>query len=157
MTNSDAAPDATPAASVARAVLAGHGDFAAGLASAVALISGRDDAFALVTNRDRSGVDIERVIRESLGAGDGGVVFTDLPAGSCTLAARRLQRDRPRLVVVTGANLATLLDFVFAADAPDVAPEQAARDAAERGRAALAALEAPRPRAAGEEGARGAG
>ena len=23
------------------------------------------------------------------------VIFTDLPAGSCTMAARRLQRDRP--------------------------------------------------------------
>ena len=75
-------------------MLAGHGDFAAGLASAVAQISGRDDVFALVTNRGKSAEDIERALRDALDALGANVVFTDLPAGSCTFAARRLQRER---------------------------------------------------------------
>ena len=139
-----------------RAVLAGHGDFAAGLASAVAQISGREDVFALVTNRGRSGDEIERALREALDALDAHVVFTDLPAGSCTFAARRLQRDRPGLVLVTGANLATLLDFVFAVgDEGEEASAAAARTAAhavDKGRASLTVVSPPN--AAG--GARGA-
>jgi PTS system N-acetylgalactosamine-specific IIA component len=63
-----------------------------------------------------------------------GVVFTDLPAGSCTMAARRLQRERPELLVVTGTNLATLLDFVFPAGDTT---RSAAEHAVEKGRAAL--------------------
>ena len=139
-----------------RAVLAGHGDFAAGLASAVAQISGREDVFALVTNRGRSGDEIERALREALDALAANVVFTDLPAGSCTIAARRLQRERPGLVLVTGANLATLLDFVFAVgDEGEEASAAAARTAAhavDKGRASLTVVSPPN--AAG--GARGA-
>jgi PTS system N-acetylgalactosamine-specific IIA component len=117
-----------------RALVAGHGDFAAGMLSAVHLISGRDDVFVGLTNRDLGAQDVERVMRDRLAAGPIEVIFTDLPAGSCTMAARRIQRDRPHLTVVTGVNLATLLDFVFQAGEP----ENAARHAAEKGRAALA-------------------
>ena len=71
-----------------RAVLAGHGDFAAGLASAVAQISGRADVFVLLSNRGKSGEEIERTLREALDADALHVVFTDLPAGSCTFSRR---------------------------------------------------------------------
>jgi PTS system N-acetylgalactosamine-specific IIA component len=43
------------------------------------------------------------------------VIFTDLPAGSCTTAARRLAKQRGTLTVVTGANLPMLLDFLLKA------------------------------------------
>ena len=125
-----------------RAIVAGHGDFAAGIVSAVVQITGRDDVFIPITNRGLSAQDVERVIREQVGApaeGEGGsavsVVFTDLPAGSCTMAARRLQRDRPGLAVVTGVNLAALLEFVFT-ESDD--PAAAAAEAVEKGRKALA-------------------
>jgi PTS system N-acetylgalactosamine-specific IIA component len=147
------APEATPSP---RAVLAGHGDFAAGMASAVAQISGRGDVFVTLTNRGRSADDIEQMLRDALDAGGLRVVFTDLPAGSCTFAARRLQRERPDLVLVTGANLATLLDFVFAADEdasdPAAAAATAAAHAAEKGRAALTVVP-PRTAAGGARGA----
>ena len=117
-----------------RAIVAGHGDFADGLLSAVQQIVGRDDVFTGVSNRDLSAQDVERVLRERVSSTGATVVFTDLPAGSCTMAARRLQRERPELTLVTGANLATLLDFVFHADLP---AGDAARRAAEKGRAAL--------------------
>lgn len=116
-----------------RALVAGHGDFAAGMVSAVVQITGRDDVFLAVSNRGLSAQDVERLMREV--AGGVSVIFTDLPAGSCTMAARRLQREQPQLQVVTGVNLAALLDFVFSG-AGDAAT--AAAEAAEKGRRALA-------------------
>jgi mannose/fructose-specific phosphotransferase system component IIA len=138
-----------------RAVLAGHGDFASGLASAVAQITGVDDAFTVLSNRTLGGDDILDALRAAVDAHGIRVVFTDLPAGSCTFAARRLQRERPDLVLVTGVNLATLLDFVFAGDASHVA------EAVEKGRAALAVTVAPQGASSGPSqgpasGARGA-
>ena len=119
---------------LARALVAGHGDFAAGLVSAVSQITGRGDAFVTLSNRDMSTADVERAMREEVDARGLEVIFTDLPAGSCTMAARRLQRERPNIVLVTGTNLATLLDFVFHTDVPAV---EAARHAVDKGRAAL--------------------
>jgi N-acetylgalactosamine PTS system EIIA component len=127
-------------ASAGRAIVAGHGDFAVGVVSAVAQITGRADVFVALSNRGLGADEIERAMREQADASGARVVFTDLPAGSCTIAARRLQRERPELVLVTGANLATLLDFVFHADAP---PAEAAQHAAEKGRASLAVVGAP--------------
>jgi PTS system N-acetylgalactosamine-specific IIA component len=118
-----------------RALVAGHGDFATGLVSAVVQITGRADVFLTLTNRDLSAQDVERAMRGQLDRTDITVVFTDLPAGSCTMAARRIQRERPALVIVTGANLATLLDFTFA---EEMTADAAARHATEKGRQALA-------------------
>lgn len=123
-----------------RAIVAGHGDFAAGIVSAVVQITGRDDVFVALSNRGMSAQDVERTLRERVEAlsPDGGavaVIFTDLPAGSCTMAARRLQRERPGLSVVTGVNLAALLEFVFS-EAGDAAA--AAAESVEKGRKALA-------------------
>ena len=122
--------------SAPRAIVAGHGDFAAGLISAVGQITGRGDVFVPLSNRDLSAADVERTMRQQVESLGLTVVFTDLPAGSCTMAARRLQRERPSMVLVTGTNLATLLDFVFHTDIPAI---EAAQHAAEKGRAALAA------------------
>jgi PTS system N-acetylgalactosamine-specific IIA component len=117
-----------------RALVAGHGDFAAGIVSAVHQITGRGEAFVVLSNRDMSASDVERTMRDHVDAGAIDVIFTDLPAGSCTMAARRLQRERPAVVLVTGTNLATLLDFVFHTDIPAT---EAARHAADKGRSAL--------------------
>ena len=118
-----------------RALVAGHGDFAAGIVSAVGQITGRGEAFvdALESRHERGGRRAQRCAsRWTRGAIE--VIFTDLPAGSCTMAARRLQRERPAVVLVTGTNLATLLDFVFHTDVP---AGEAARHAADKGRSAL--------------------
>jgi PTS system N-acetylgalactosamine-specific IIA component len=77
---------------------------------------------------------IEETIRDQLTRTGARVIFTDLPAGSATIAARRIVKDTPGLVLVSGVNLATLLDFVFNTD---VSPTDAARAAAERGKASL--------------------
>ena len=117
------------------ALVAAHGDLAAGLRSAVEQITGRGALLDVLSNRDMGSAEIEQVMREKLTAASAFVVFTDLPAGSCAMAARRVQRDRPEVTVVTGANLGTLLDFICAADgtcAGDVLTAEGARAAAQR-------------------------
>lgn len=128
--------DAPPAA---RAIVVGHGEFSAGLASAVQQITGMADRFICLSNTGMAPGDIELALRSHLAQGVS-VIFTDLPAGSATLAARRVARDRPELVLVSGVNLATLLEFVCSSA---TSPGDAARSAAERGRASLVVLERP--------------
>ena len=124
-----------------KAIVAGHGTFAEGMLSAIEQITGRSDLFIGVTNRDLSAADVEQLMRDRLGTSGATVIFTDLPAGSCTMAARRIQRERPELAVVTGVNLATLLDFAFHDDAGDV---HAVEHAADKGRASLVVTGGPR-------------
>ena len=134
MTNSEAAaPGAAPAPTKPVAVIAAHGDLAAGLVSAVEQITGRGALFVPLSNRDLSAVELEARIEAHLAQGVH-VVFTVLPAGSTTICARRLQRVHPDLVVVTGASLTALLAFALDADG---GPVEAARAAAEKARAAL--------------------
>jgi PTS system N-acetylgalactosamine-specific IIA component len=121
----------------ARAIVVGHGEFSAGLASAVQQITGMADQFICLSNTGMAPGDIELALRSHLSDGVS-VIFTDLPAGSATMAARRVARDRPELVLVSGVNLATLLDFACSSTA---SPAEAARGAAERGRASLVVLE----------------
>jgi PTS system N-acetylgalactosamine-specific IIA component len=150
-------PDADPAAPAPVALVAAHGDLAAGLVSAVEQITGRGALLVPLTNRGLGPAEIEVALRAALDAHGIRAVFTDLSGGSCTMAARRLQRERPGLSVATGVNLAALLDFVCAVDgrmarpAGDGAAAEAAADAlpadvaraVERGRGALAACAPP--------------
>lgn len=124
-----------------KAIVAGHGTFADGMLSAIEQITGRSDLFIGVTNRDLSARDVEALIRDRLASSGAAVIFTDLPAGSCTMAARRIQRDQPDLAVVTGVNLATLLDYAFHTEAGDV---HAVEHAADKGRASLVVTGGPR-------------
>ena len=117
-----------------RAVVVGHGEFAGGLVSAVGQICGMADKLVVLSMTGMTPEDIEGTIRDQLDRTGARVIFTDLPAGSATLAARRIVKDDPGIVLVSGVNLATLLDFVFSTAA---SPTEAARAAAERGKASL--------------------
>jgi N-acetylgalactosamine PTS system EIIA component len=119
-----------------RAIVTGHGAFPEGMVNAVDLISGRGSVFVAFSNVGLSGQDMEAALRERALATGVRVFFTDLPGGSATLAVRRLMHADPGLVLVTGSNLATLLEFAFQTDAD---PREAARRAAEKGRSALVA------------------
>jgi PTS system N-acetylgalactosamine-specific IIA component len=129
MTESSGHPATKP-----RAIVAGHGDFAAGLISAVQQITGRGDQLVPVAVQKLSVTDIEALLREKMMTAGVTVIFTDLQAGSCTMASRRILRGMEDAVLIAGANLPTLLDFVFA---DGKSPSDAARHAAERGRAAI--------------------
>ena len=143
MTNSAATDDT---ASAARALVVGHGDFAAGIVSAVEQIGGCGDRFVALSNRNLGLQELEAAIVAQVDLG-ARLVFTDLPAGSTTVAARRAQRQRADLVVATGASLAMLLEFALGgtaarlAAAGDVA--SAAQQAVDRGRAAMQVVAAP--------------
>ena len=117
-----------------RAIVVGHGEFAGGLVSAVGQICGMADRLVVLTMMGMTPEDIEATIRDQLARTGARVIFTDLPAGSATIAARRIVKDDPGLVLVSGVNLATLLDFVFNTE---LSPTDAARAAAERGKASL--------------------
>jgi len=128
-------PDSTEFAP--RAIVAGHGDFAAGLISAVEQISGRGRLLLPISVKQLGVEDIETLLRKEMLAAGVRVIFTDLSAGSCTMASRRILRGTEDAVLIAGVNLPTLLDFVFADTMP---PVEAARHAAERGKASITAL-----------------
>jgi mannose/fructose-specific phosphotransferase system component IIA len=117
-----------------RAIVVGHGEFAGGLVSAVGQICGLADKLVVLSMMGKTPEDIEGAIREEIARTGARVIFTDLPAGSATIAARRIVKEDPGVVLVSGVNLATLLDCV---SNTGVSPTEAARAAAERGKASL--------------------
>jgi mannose/fructose-specific phosphotransferase system component IIA len=120
-----------------RAIIAGHGEFASGLISAIDAITGRGAWFLPISGRGHSAASLEEVLRAAIARTAVRVVFTDLHAGSCTMAARRVLRDRDDVLFVAGANLPMLLDFAMSSEDD---PLQAARHAIERGRSAISSV-----------------
>ena len=94
------------------AIVAAHGDLAFGFVSAVEQITGRGELFLPMSNAGMGAAEIERAILALVDTRQIRVIFTDLPAGSCTIAARRVVAARPNVVLVTGASLPLLLDFM---------------------------------------------
>ena len=129
--------EGSTAVGIVRAIIAGHGDFASGLISAIDAITGRGNLFLAISGRDHSAASLEELLRSAIERTGVRVVFTDLHAGSCTMAARRVLRDRDDVLFVAGANLPMLLDFAMSSDGE---PMEAARHAIERGRAAISSV-----------------
>ena len=120
--------------SVKRALVAGHADFAVGMISAVEQITGRGEVLVPIQVRGLCGDDIQKLLHDSLIETGARVIFTDLQAGSCTMAARRVLREIGSGVLVAGTNLPMLLDFALSTNA---SAAEAAATAAERGRASV--------------------
>ena len=120
--------------SVKRALVAGHADFAAGMVSAVEQITGRGEVLVPIQVRGLCGDDIQQLLFDAMVDTGARVVFTDLQAGSCTMAARRVLREIGEGVLVAGTNLPMLLDFALSTN-PNAA--EAAATAAERGRTSV--------------------
>ena len=101
-----------------RGLIIAHSSLANGLAAAVKQIAGVDDeTLQTLSNEGRGPEGLLQAVREA--AGDAPVIlFTDLASGSCAFAARRMSFERPGTGIVTGVNLAILLDFVFHRDMP---------------------------------------
>ena len=96
-----------------RGIVVTHGSVAASLVDAVRGIAGVTPGALVPLSNEGLGRDefCER-IRGAFGSGRQ-IIFTDLPSGSCHLAAMLVARESPDVVVVSGVNLPMLLDFVF--------------------------------------------
>ena len=116
-----------------RGVVVSHVELAHALVSAVRAISGIDDALHAVSNEGCDPAALAARIDAAIGPGPA-VVFVDLPGGSCLTSTVRFARGRPDVAVVTGVNLAMLLDFVFHRE---LSPPDAARRAADAGGRAI--------------------
>jgi mannose/fructose-specific phosphotransferase system component IIA len=116
-----------------RGVIVSHAAVAQALVTAVESITGVTQALVPVTN---DGCDRDALFA-ALAAAVGdvpAVLFIDLPGGSCLTGAATYARNRSDLAVVTGVNLAMLLDFVFHRD---LSPAEAAQRAAAAGSKAI--------------------
>lgn len=129
------ATDTDVAPATVRAIVAGHGSFATGIVSAVDQITGRGSSFLAMSNTGLCLDDIQDTLARAVDDTGARVIFTDLPAGSCTMAVRRMIRARPGVLLVTGINLSLLLDFAMQ---ESVDPVVAVSAALERGRASMA-------------------
>jgi mannose/fructose-specific phosphotransferase system component IIA len=116
-----------------RGVIVSHAAVADALVTAVRAITGIEGALVPVSNEGCDQDALRRRLEEAT-AGAPAVLFVDLPGGSCLTSSLRYARGNAALAVVTGVNLAMLLDFVFHRD---VAPAEAARRAAEAGGKAI--------------------
>jgi len=95
-----------------RGVVVCHGALAGALVDAAEQISGLGGALIPVSNM---GCDRDTLEDRILAAVDGhpAVVFVDLASGSCLVAVLKRLRSEQLVKVVTGVNLAMLVDFVF--------------------------------------------
>jgi mannose/fructose-specific phosphotransferase system component IIA len=116
-----------------RGVVVCHGPMAGALVEAAEQISGVDAALIPVSNM---GCDRDTLEQRVLAAVDQhpAVVFVDMASGSCLIAVLKRLRADPSVRVVTGVNLAMLVDFVFHRS---LSPEEAASRAVAIGQASI--------------------
>jgi len=115
-----------------KGVVVSHAGLAQSLVAAAETISGVPGALVPVSNEGCDGGSLKARIGEAIGAGPA-LVFVDLPGGSCLTGAVRIARDQGHgVAVVTGVNLAMLLDFVFHRDLTPAEAAERARDAGGR-------------------------
>jgi mannose/fructose-specific phosphotransferase system component IIA len=117
-----------------RGILLGHGGMARGLADAVQQITGvGEDVLVPLTNKGLSPEALAEQVRTQVG-GQPAIVFTDLQSGSCGFVARRLAQQDAHIAVISGVNLALLLEFVMHRELP---LEQLVPRLLEKGRASI--------------------
>jgi mannose/fructose-specific phosphotransferase system component IIA len=109
-----------------RGVVVCHGKLAGALVEAAESISGVTGALVPVSNTDCDRNLLEERVAEAVAA-QPAVVFVDLASGSCLFAVLKRLKALEGVRVVTGVNLAMLVDFVFHRElAPEAAAERAA-------------------------------
>ena len=98
-----------------RGVVVCHGPLAGAMVAAVESISGIHGALVAVSNSGCDRGTLEERVEAAVGDAPT-VVFVDMASGSCLFAVLHRLRSRPTVGVVTGVNLAMLIDFVFNRD-----------------------------------------
>ena len=95
------------------ALIVMHGDLADALLRAAASVVGAVDGVEVLSNQGLSRSDLEHAIEQRVsGWADGGLVLTDFWGGSCHMCSAIVTRGRGEVVVLTGLNLPTLLDYL---------------------------------------------
>lgn len=98
-----------------------HGGLAEGFLSALTRVAGPQENLWALSNEALSGEALLERLEELLDERAEGrevLLFTDLDAGSCGLACRRLLADGRIRAVFFGVNLPLLIEFVFLQDEP---------------------------------------
>jgi mannose/fructose-specific phosphotransferase system component IIA len=104
------------------ALLVMHADLASALLHAAERVYGAIEGVDVLSNDGLSRDDLEREIgRRVAGWGSGGLVLTDFWGGSCHICGVAAVRGLGEVVIVTGINLPTLLDYLHNRDAFGVA------------------------------------
>jgi len=95
------------------ALLVMHADLSAALLRAAEAVVGPIEGVESLSNAGLSGAELEQEIARRVARWEeGGLVLTDFWGGSCHLCGASAARGRGEVVVVTGINLPTLLDFL---------------------------------------------
>ena len=103
------------------ALLVMHGDLSAALLRAAEHVVGPIEGVETLSNAGLSRDDLERAIAERVEKWPaGGLVLTDFWGGSCHLCGASAARGRGEVVVVTGLNLPTLIDYLHNREQYDV-------------------------------------
>jgi mannose/fructose-specific phosphotransferase system component IIA len=116
-----------------RGVVVCHGAMADAMVHAAEQISGVEGALVPVSNTGCDRETLETRVLEAVN-GKSAVVFVDLASGSCLFAVLKRLRAEQSVKVVTGVNLAMLVDFVFHRT---LSPLDAATRAAAMGQASI--------------------
>lgn len=114
-------------------IVVAHGSLSSALIDAAEQITGTRGSLTPVSNTGCDRGALETRVDEAIG-GRRAVVFVDLAAGSCLVAVLHNLRENPDVRVVTGVNLAMLVDFLFHLG---LSPEEAAARAETSGLRAI--------------------
>jgi PTS system mannose-specific IIA component len=120
-----------------------HGALGEELLRVVSLVLGPADGLGALSNRGLGARELTGAIRDWIGAqpqrsADGVLLFIDDFGGSCANAAQLAVQGGPPAAILTGVNLAMVLDFMTWRDSLSV-PELARR-LVEKGRQAISLL-----------------
>ena len=117
-------------------IVLAHEAVAQALVQAVQAIAGSEHGLVPVSNSGCDRTMLTQRLDEAI-AGRASVVFADMPGGSCAFSAAAYARGKAEVRVVTGVNLAMLLDFAFHRDQE---PAAAAQRAVDTGKGSIAAV-----------------
>lgn len=98
-------------------ILTGHGTFSNGLASAIDMVAGNQENFAIVPfagdQAATFGDELKTAIADMAAKSDGVLVFCDLLGGTPFNQAMMAAQDIDNVQVITGANLPMVIELLF--------------------------------------------
>ena len=119
-----------------------HGRMAEGMVDAVRRITGVDESVLAPLSNEGLAPDQMVDAIDDLAGNRPTIVFIDLIAGSCAVAARIAAREHGERAIICGVNLPMLLDFAFSRTMP---MEALAAKLVETGQEGVRRLRPPAP------------